>query len=574
MKNMKKFYITLLLSIPLFLFSQGENDHWYFGDKAAVSFSASTPVYLADSKMDAFEACGTVSDSSGKLLFYMNGQKVWNREHEIMLNGVLDFSSNNSSQQLTIVKNPENSNQYYVFITGENFVGQYAINYSIVDMSLGGTGADGTPLGDVVKDKKNIAVLDQFGNKLYSEAVTVVADSNKKDFWVLIPNGSSLNTYKIDNNGFSNGQPIVSDLSLPLNLGAGKYYSIKASPRVNNSNYSNLLCISFWLDGYAGNVPNTYFFNQVYSFDNSTGLITNDFSLHVQGLKSYLPEFNRDASVLFLGYGNIYAVDLVNSTSSNVQYTEIFHDTSNSSSSATGIQRNKYGDVYISRYGKSYLGKVLNPDVYNSNMSVNLDAVSLGKSTTKYGLPQLVPIHDNSGFEGYYPCIGYMTLLSEPHMAFYYKIGKMITTQDHYILGGKHNITMQAGASINLLPGTFIGKGASYYGFIAPCSEEEDRLSRSEYKKSAPVKMFLELDKKERAENNNDVKIYPNPASDFIKIQSEAKVTAWELYDFSGKMVLKGEGNTIDLKSMVKGVYALNITIEKGTRVTKKIIVK
>ncbi|MDR4954019.1 T9SS type A sorting domain-containing protein [Chryseobacterium sp. ES2] len=572
---MKRFYIVFILVIPLFLFSQKENDNWYFGNKAAVNFSASAAVGLSNSEMEASEACGTISDSSGKLLFYMNGQTVWNREHQIMSNGTLAPSNNNSAQQLAIVKNPADSNQYYVFITGENAFGQFAINYSIVDMTLGGIGADGAPLGDVVKDKKNISVLNPSGNELFSEAVTVVAHSNKEDFWVLIPNGSDIYAYKIDSNGFSNGQPIVSNLSLPLNLGSGRYYSIKASPKINNPIYSNLVGISFWGDFNAGNVPDTYFFNQVYSFNASTGLITNDFFLHVKGLKAYLPEFNRDASVLFLGYGHIYAVDLVNSTSSNVQYMKIFHDPSSiTSSSATGIQRNIYGDVYISRQSKSYLGKVINPDVYTSFMSVDMNAVSLLKASASYGLPQIVPIHDKSGFEGYYPCVGNLTLFSEPNMSFYYKIAETITTKDKYILQGKHNITMQAGESINLLPGTFIDNDASYYGFIAPCSKEEDKLSRSAYRKPSPVKMFLELDKKERVETNSDIKVYPNPVSDFLTITAAAKINNVEVYDISGKRIeVSLKDNKVDVRNLSGGVYLIIIETKNG-KMTKQFIKK
>lgn len=571
---MKRFYIIFILVIPLFLFSQGENDNWYFGNKAAVKFSASAAVSLSNSNMEALEACGTISDSSGKLLFYMNSQTVWNREHEIMPNGTLTSGGNSSAQQLAIVKNPANSNQYYVFITGENTSGQFPINYSIVDMTLGATGADGAPLGDVVKDKKNISVLDSSGNELYSEAVTVVAHSNKEDFWVLIPNGSDIYAYKLDNNGLSNGQPVVNNLSLPLNLGFGKYYSIKASPKVNNSNYSNLVGISFWGDFNAGNVPDTYFFNQVYSFNASSGLITNDFFLHVKGLKAYLPEFNKNASVLFLGYGNIYAVDLVNSTSSNVQYMEIFHDPNITSSSATGIQRNKYGDVYISRYSNSYLGKIINPDVYSSAMGVDLNAVSLMKATTYYGLPQIVPIHDKSGFDDYYPCVGNLTLFSEPHMSFYYKIAETITTKEKYILEGKQDITMQAGESINLLPGTFIGNDASYYGFIAPCSKEEDKLSRSEYRKTAPVKMFLELDKKEKTEINNDIKVYPNPVSDILTIVTTSKINNVEIYDISGKRIeVNVNDNKIDVRNLSGGVYIIIIETRNG-KITKQFIKK
>jgi hypothetical protein len=46
MKN--KVLLLLLISWGMnMIFSQGENDNWYFGNKAAVNFSGSTPVSLA-----------------------------------------------------------------------------------------------------------------------------------------------------------------------------------------------------------------------------------------------------------------------------------------------------------------------------------------------------------------------------------------------------------------------------------------------------------------------------------------------------------------------------------------------
>lgn len=37
--------------------------------------------------MESFEACASISDSAGNLLFYTNGEKVWNKNHEVMPNG-------------------------------------------------------------------------------------------------------------------------------------------------------------------------------------------------------------------------------------------------------------------------------------------------------------------------------------------------------------------------------------------------------------------------------------------------------------------------------------------------------
>ncbi|WP_190304057.1 hypothetical protein [Paenimyroides baculatum] len=52
MKN--KFLLWFWILFPLLAFSQGENDNWYFGNKAAVNFLTATPTVLTNSQIDTF----------------------------------------------------------------------------------------------------------------------------------------------------------------------------------------------------------------------------------------------------------------------------------------------------------------------------------------------------------------------------------------------------------------------------------------------------------------------------------------------------------------------------------------
>lgn len=57
------------------------------------------------------------------------------------------------------------------------------------------------------------------------------------------------------------------------------------------------------------------------------------------------------------------------------------------------------------------------------------------------------------------------------------------------------------------------------------------------------------------------VKIYPNPTADFInvKLSSKSKIEGAEIYDLSGKLVLrtKLESEQLDLRSLPQGVYMI-----------------
>jgi hypothetical protein len=551
-------------------FAQGENDNWYFGNEAAVNFSASSTTALSGSQMIAHEASGTVSDVNGNLLFYTNSQTIWNRDHQLMQNGT-GLQGNPSAEQLIIVKNPANINQYFVFITATlDYPVSTAnrISYSIVDMSLGPIGLNGQPLGAVLSNFKNIPVTDNLGNIFYSEAITAIAGTIADTYWVLIPKGNSLYSYKVDSSGFSNGNPVISNLNFPVNLGTGKYYSIKASPKLNNPNFSNLVCISHWGDNSTGTGTIPKDINRVMSFNGVTGVINNSYSLNINSIMSYLPEFNQNGSVLFLGNYSIYAIDLVNSTTSNVNFLQVYTD-----SQATpyfSIQRNQHGNIYISKANSNFLGIINNPNTYGSGISVTMNSVNLGSGLNTLGLPQLVPTFSNS----YHPCIESLVLTYENNNLFNYEIGNTITTKDQYIIGERYNITMKAGSTVHLLPGTQINARANYHAFIAPCENDTSRLLELKHNENQKD-MVLNLDMEEKkALNNNQINIYPNPASAYINIDSgNEKLISWELFDISGKNILHGTASQINIQNLSKANYILKINTA-NQQITKKVTVK
>jgi hypothetical protein len=50
-----------------------------------LDFSNGAPVALTDRQIDTAEGCATISDANGQLLFYTDGKKVWNKNHQVML---------------------------------------------------------------------------------------------------------------------------------------------------------------------------------------------------------------------------------------------------------------------------------------------------------------------------------------------------------------------------------------------------------------------------------------------------------------------------------------------------------
>jgi gliding motility-associated-like protein len=64
---------------------------WYFGYKAGLDFNQATdsipPKVLTDGRMTAPAGAGIMADGTGKILFYSNGDTIWNGNGTIMTNG-------------------------------------------------------------------------------------------------------------------------------------------------------------------------------------------------------------------------------------------------------------------------------------------------------------------------------------------------------------------------------------------------------------------------------------------------------------------------------------------------------
>ncbi|WP_170828499.1 T9SS-dependent choice-of-anchor J family protein [Chryseobacterium soldanellicola] len=72
------------------------------------------------------------------------------------------------------------------------------------------------------------------------------------------------------------------------------------------------------------------------------------------------------------------------------------------------------------------------------------------------------------------------------------------------------------------------------------------------------------------ADNNPQVGIYPNPATDYITIKSNSKLTNVEVYDAAGrKMIAPLNIDKIDVKSLQPGNYIMKVETSKGINTTK-----
>ncbi|MFC4414339.1 T9SS type A sorting domain-containing protein [Kaistella carnis] len=57
----------------------------------------------------------------------------------------------------------------------------------------------------------------------------------------------------------------------------------------------------------------------------------------------------------------------------------------------------------------------------------------------------------------------------------------------------------------------------------------------------------------------SQVSVYPNPTSDFIRIQNVKELQNVRIFDMSGKIVKETSSSDIDVRNLSAGQYILNI---------------
>ena len=242
------FVVGFLLIIQAPSSAQGPTNHWYFGEGLHFSFDEYPPIVdYFPHRLDFSHS--TMSDSSGNFLFYSGNQGVYNKHHQIMINGD-DVPKKNSGKRSVfsiIVPNPGHENQYYVIRTIGGFWPDdyHDLHYALVDM----TGDDGN--GEVLV--KNMSLGTDFGREMVA-----VHHYNEKDIWVIVKHRfeNTLFAYLITSSGIST--PVLSHFESNIALSVS-YPSLKISP------LGDLLAITTGRE------------MLIFSFDNETGIINKIF---------------------------------------------------------------------------------------------------------------------------------------------------------------------------------------------------------------------------------------------------------------------------------------------------------
>jgi hypothetical protein len=401
----QNYRVRLCLQVCLFLgllfisansVAQGEANNWYFGENAGLDFNSGSPMALTDGQVHSIEGSAVMSDANGNLLFYTDGATVWNRNHQILLNGAGLLGELSSTQSALIIQKPGSTHIYYIFTTSQaQRFEDWVFCYSEVDMNLDGG------LGGITSNK-NVQLFEPIAEK-----ITAVKHANGQDIWVLTHDKftNKYLSYLVTNMGVNTTPIVFTGGSIDNgseNIGVIIYSpnrgQIKASP-----DGTKIACA-------FSNVNKV----DLLDFNNATGQFTYRFTIN-QVESPYAVEFSPNNSLLYVtGYNNptLRQYNLTLSTPAQIIATS--YNFPNTVGTVTwGMQMGPDEKIYLRSSEQSFLNCIQYPNGIGLNCIFTTNAVPLNGRNAWLGFPNFPQFYlTPSGIEHTGSCVGDTTFFS------------------------------------------------------------------------------------------------------------------------------------------------------------------
>lgn len=393
-------FILILLFTGSPLPAQKEGAIWYFGQNAGLDFNDYSPVPLTNGKIDTREGVATICDKDGKLLFYTDGQTVFNRYHQIMANGEGLFGNISSTQSSIIVPKPGQTvqTQYYIFTVDkveDNGVPGKGLNYSMVDLLINPPGGRVT--------QKNIPLVANPAYP-YTEKITAVKHANGESYWIIAHgfNNWAFQVFLLDRNGLHSPDEYLQGAQ-HRNMDPNDYNNRGATGYLKSSPKGDLL---------AAAIESRQFF-QLFSFNNNTGAIKYLITLPAgskdkplePSLAAYGVEFSPTGNYF---YGSTRQGGVIYQWDISDILDDTKRDTTAIKESVYIIREDKYrltgalqlgfnGKIYVALSGQQYLGVIHSPIQGREKCNYKELGASLYSNETGtggksyFGLPTFLP---------------------------------------------------------------------------------------------------------------------------------------------------------------------------------------
>lgn len=381
MDKLFKHLVFILLLSPWVFYAQKEANIWYFGYNAGLDFNNGSPVVLTDGKLVTEEGCATICNKDGQLLFYTDGVTVWNRNHNVMMNGTGLKGHNSSTNSAIIVPKPDFPDIYYVF-TVDWEAGPNGLQFSEVDMSLDGG------MGGVTSSKNNFLFART------TEQVTAIKNPMSNSYWVVSHKwqNNEFIAYEVTSSGV-NMTPVVSALGGTANR---NFFGVmKISPNGKKIAISNVADSRLALCD----------FNPV------TGQVTNFMNLQIV---AYVLEFSPNSKLLYTtDIADIKALTQFNLESNNeadIYNSRVVIATAEDNQNFGALQLGPDGKIYIAKWALGHLDVINNPNRLGLSCNYQAETIYLEGKTSKLGLPPFIQSYFNRTISFENICFGSSTM--------------------------------------------------------------------------------------------------------------------------------------------------------------------
>lgn len=544
-------YTLIFISLLIVSWAQN-NDLWYFSNPPiAVDFSNGPPAnipYNGNGMFSTTECSAIIKDNTGNLLFYTQGDDLYDGNHNKTPNGSDIYGNPSSVQGALFVPLPGSVDTIYLFTTAmqagfspnQQIPNEHSgLCYTVIDKSLNGGS------GDIIIGQKNITLVEPT-----SEQLTAVRHANGRDVWILAVEWQTANMYAylLRPNGLCN--PVITNIGTPQS--GGNYNSAGGQLKANH-------------EGNKVAHPMTYLgLLEIMDFDNSTGIFSNSMTFDFSGKSPYGVEFSPSDQYLYISaYGSIYQLDisLGNQAAINNSMTTISSTGASPSIYACMLQIGPDDKIYWPRYNGNYLGVIANPDMPGSLCNASSSGLNLS-SGTKHGLPNFfkgsVFVLDTIGFEEESIGFSYSDLCADQLINFYdtskgndliyswiFSNGNAYDTSDLSLIlsEGSYLINYNiANVCTSLSMDTSL--------MIEPCADNNFYLPTAFSPNSDGINDALML----RGNNISSIKIMIFDRLGNLVYDSEDPLFEWRALEISSQVV----------------VYDLNITFNDGEIINKK----
>jgi len=373
MHNLYWIALSLTLSSTLLIKAQNANNLWYFGnDDAGIDFNLGpiATTLPAISTFTSTESSASICDDSGALLFYTNGQDIWDKTHNIMSNGDGLLGTHTSTQGSLILPLPGSSTIFYIFILDQQagFLSSNGggMSYSIIDMSLNA--------GNGAVTIKNIPLITPT-----TEKMSATRHANGESIWISTFgwDDGNIYSYSLTCQGVDENDLVINNLG-SVHIGGPQNQAALGQIKFNHAGTKLAMACEFLS------------LVEIFDFDNATGQVSNPISIN-SITDPYGLEFSPDDSRLYItSKGNLYQFDLSSNNATSITNSILNVGTMSPASPISAMQIAPDNKIYIARYQQSYLSVINNPDDLGNNCNFSNNGISLNSKKSHFGLPNFI----------------------------------------------------------------------------------------------------------------------------------------------------------------------------------------